>query len=44
VVVFVPRIGWYVADVMLQLRSATRRFRFEWNGDLQLWRLAGELA
>ena len=44
VVVFVPRASWYVADVALQLRAGTRRFRFEWNGNLQLWHLAGELA
>lgn len=42
--VFVPRAGWYVADVVLQLVTSTRRFRFEWNGDMQLWQLAGELA
>lgn len=42
VTVFVPRIGWYVADVELQLRADNRRFRFEWNGEAQLWRLAGE--
>jgi phage gp46-like protein len=44
VTVFAPRAGWYVADVGLQLRTGNRRFRFEWNGDLQLWHLAGELA
>jgi phage gp46-like protein len=44
VTVFAPRAGWYVADVALQLRAGTRRFRFEWNGDAQLWHLAGELA
>lgn len=43
VVVFAPRPGWYVADVTVQLLAASRRFRFEWNGDLQLWGLAGEL-
>ncbi len=42
--VFAPRAGWYVADVQLQLRQGSRRFRFEWNGDTQLWRLAGELV
>ena len=44
VTVFVPRVGWYVAQVDLELDGSSRRFRFEWNGQLQLWRLTGELA
>lgn len=43
VTVFTPRASWYVALVDLQLRDGSRRFRFEWNGDAQIWRLAGEL-
>lgn len=41
--VFVPRVGWYVADVQIALRADNRRYRFEWNADAQTWRLAGEL-
>lgn len=41
--VFVPRSGWYTADVRVTLRGDNRRYRFEWNGDAQVWRLAGEV-
>lgn len=43
VTVFVPRTSWYVADVQIALRGDNRRYRFEWNGDAQTWRLAGEV-
>ena len=43
VVVFAPRTSWYVADVHVALRGNSRRFRFEWNPDASIWRMAGEL-
>lgn len=44
VLVFVPRVGWYVAEVTLQLATGSRKFRYEFNGELQVWRFAGELV
>ncbi len=41
--VFVPRRAWLVADVAITLDGASRRFRFEWSDDANVWRLAGEL-
>lgn len=41
--VFAPRRGWLVAQVEIVLASDARRYRFEWNDDAQVWRLAGEL-
>jgi phage gp46-like protein len=43
VAVFAPRVGWYIAQVDIELRDDNRRFRFEWNPEAQVWRLAGEL-
>lgn len=43
VTVFAPQIHWYVAQIDLQLKGDSRRYRFEWNPDTQSWRLAGEL-
>jgi phage gp46-like protein len=39
---FIPRMGWLVVDVVLGLAEGSRRFRFEWNDQRQVWRLAGE--
>jgi phage gp46-like protein len=42
VTVFRPRIGWYTAQIDLQLAAGNRRWRFEWDTATQLLRLAGE--
>lgn len=39
---FIPRMGWLVLYITLQLNNGTRRYRFEWNGSTQQWRLADE--
>ncbi|SAI74561.1 bacteriophage protein GP46 [Bordetella ansorpii] len=39
---FVPRMGWLVIYVTLRVNGVDRRYRFEWNGETQAWRLAGE--
>lgn len=44
VTVFAPRLGWYTALVDLQQDGQSRRFRFEWDADAQVWRVAGERA
>lgn len=41
-VVFTPAMGWLVAEVILWLDGESRRYRFEWNMDADVWRLAGE--
>lgn len=41
--VFVPRAGWYVADVRASLSDGDRRWRFEFDQAAQTVRLAGEL-
>lgn len=42
VTAFIPRTGWLYVDVMLTLQAGSRRFRFEWNDERQIWRLAAE--
>ena len=40
--VFVPRSGWLVALIALQLNGASRQYRFEFDQAAQVWALAGE--
>ncbi len=40
--VFVPRTGWLVALIALQLNGASRQYRFEFDQAAQVWALAGE--
>lgn len=42
VTAFVPQSGWLYVDVMLTLQAGSRRYRFEWSDDRQLWTLASE--
>lgn len=39
---FIPRMGWLVIDVVLELIADSRRFRFEWSDEREGWRLVGE--
>lgn len=41
--VFSPRTGWLVAEVTLVLDAGSRRYRFEWSDERQVWTLAGEM-
>jgi len=41
--VFAPRRGWLVAQVDITLAGDSRRYRFEWSDDAQVWRLGGEV-
>lgn len=43
VAVFAPRIGYLVAHVVITVDGESRRYRFEWSDDSQVWRLAGEV-
>jgi phage gp46-like protein len=42
VTVFVPRSGWLAAIIKFQINGQERSYRFEFDQDRQLWRLAGE--
>lgn len=42
VTAFVPRQGWLFADAVLRLPGGSRRFRFEWSDEQQVWRLSAE--
>lgn len=42
VTAFVPRAGWLFVDAQLTLVGGSRRFRFEWHDEAQVWRLADE--
>ena len=41
-VVFSPRMGWLTAQVQLELDGQSRRYRFMWSDDRQVWHLAGD--
>lgn len=40
-VVFAPRMGWLTAQVDITLDGASRRYRFQWSDDRQVWTLEG---
>jgi phage gp46-like protein len=40
--VFVPRIGWLVAIIVLTINGQSRQYRFEFDQAAQVWALAGE--
>lgn len=44
VTAFIPQPGWIYCDVALMLNASSRRFRFEWSDEAQVWRLAAELG
>ncbi|WP_454908377.1 phage GP46 family protein [Variovorax gossypii] len=39
---FIPRMGWLVVDVAVDLVGDSRRYRFVWSDEGQAWRLDGE--
>lgn len=40
--VFVPRSGWLVVMIKIALNDQARSYRFEFDAERQVWRLAGE--